>query len=187
VARLLKGADLVAGRVAFRYAESIPTAAELWDAFTNVQQDRSVTRGVAKTANLFVSGRALALLGPFREGVRSGEDVRWTGQAATHGLTISYCQDAVVYKQARRLKPLLRKALRIGAGQAALLSSVGRLARIFGAWVAPPSPTRISHAWRADPEQRGLLFALRIAGVGWCVQAAQAIGLARPTRFQQAD
>jgi hypothetical protein len=188
LARLHAGEDLVAGRVDFSFAGEVPAAAELWDSVTNVQQERSVVRGVGKTANLFVSRRALELLGPFREGVRSGEDVRWTGQCTAHGLALSYCPEAVVCKRARPFGGLVRKALRVGAGQAAVLSRGGRLIRIAAAPVTPPSPKRIARAMRALPSgHRTMSLVVRIVFVGWCVQVAQAAGLIWPGRFREAD
>lgn len=188
LAQLRAGNDMVAGRVEFRFAEAKPTAAELWDSVINIQQERAVSRGVAKTANLFVSGKALQVLGPFREGVRSGEDVRWTGQADTLSLTLSYCSEAVVYKSARRLSPLLRKALRVGAGQAALVSRWSRPFRIAAMLALPPSPKGLRCALkRADNNTLVPWLTLRLIAVGWCVQASQGIGLMLPGRFRQAD
>lgn len=181
------GSDLVAGQVEFRFQGNPPTAAELWDSVTNVQQERAVARGVAKTANLFVSARALRALGPFREGVRSGEDVRWTGQCKELGLVLGYCSSAVVYKPARTLGPLLRKALRVGAGQAAILSRAGRLARLVAMGIVPPPPARIRRALARVPGRWHPWLALRLVTVGWCVQVAQGIGLMFPDRFRQAD
>lgn len=188
LARLRAGDDVVAGRVQFRFVAEPASAAELWDSVTNVQQERAVARGVAKTGNLFVSGRALRALGPFREGVRSGEDVRWTGQCAARGLKLTYCADAVAYYNARPLGPLLRKALRVGAGQAALFSPGYRLVRFVGMCVLPPSPSRIRRALAARGRARrdpGLV--LRLVGVGWGIQVAQGIGLMLPGRFREAD
>lgn len=188
LAGLRSGNDLAAGRVEFRFAGDRPTAAELWDSVINIQQERAVARGVAKTANLFVSRRALQLLGPFREGVRSGEDVRWTGQAAGLGLKLSYCPDAVVYKKARRLSPLLRKALRVGAGQASLFNPAHRVLRIAGMFLLPPSPGKVRRAYRqADKSARVPWLFIRLLSVAWCVQVTQAMGLMFPGRFRHAD
>lgn len=182
-----EGSELVAGQVEFRFRGNPPTAAELWDSVTNVQQERAVARGVAKTANLFVSARALQILGPFREGVRSGEDVRWTRQCQNLGLALIYCPAAVVYKPARTLGPLLRKALRVGAGQAAILSRTGRLARLVAMGIVPPSPARVRRALARLPGRWHPWLAVRLIAVGWCVQVAQGIGLMFPDRFRQAD
>lgn len=186
--KLQSGIDLVAGHVEFRFSENQATAAELWDSVINIQQERAVKRGIAKTANLFVSRRAVDILGPFREEVRSGEDVRWTGQAPGLGLKLSYCPNAVVYKKARRLLPLLRKALRVGAGQAALVPRWSRPFRIAAMMVLPPSPKGLRRALkRTDNNTLVPWLALRLIVVGWCVQASQGIGLMLPSRFRQAD
>jgi glycosyltransferase involved in cell wall biosynthesis len=122
-----EGADLVAGHVRFGFGGT-PSAAQLMDAITNLDQQGSVAaRGVAKTGNLFVKRRVFDELGPFDSRRRSGGDVEFTARATGAGFCLVYAGDAVGEKPARRVFALARKQYRVGRGQVA--SAHGRGAR----------------------------------------------------------
>jgi hypothetical protein len=182
------GRGMVAGAIVFTFSRQPPTPGELWDSVTNVQQDLAVRRGVAKTGNLFVHQAVFASVGPFREGVRSGEDVRWTGAATAAGWPLVYAEAARVEYRARAGEALLRKAARTGAGKARLMGLPSRLARGAGYLVVPPSPWKVrrlikSHAGRA--RNRALL--LEVWLVAWSVRAAHGLGLLFRSAFRRAD
>src|SRR5690625_564449 len=110
-------ADLVGGHVEFTFSER-GSAAERFDSLINVEvKDNIARKGVAKTGNLFVRRDLFSIVGPFREDVRSGGDVEWTGRATRTGFRIIYGRDVVVYYAARPLIPLLKKMYRVGKGQ----------------------------------------------------------------------
>lgn len=108
--------DIVAGAVKFDYRDKV-NAAKITDALTSIRVKEAVLeRGVAYTANLFVRKEVFSKIGLFEEGIRSGGDVRWTGNAGSSGYKIGYAEDAVVYKFARSARELYRKKIRTGKG-----------------------------------------------------------------------
>jgi hypothetical protein len=62
-------------------------------------------------------------MGMFREGVRSGEDVRWTKYCTDSGLHLGYSEQTKVFKFARGTLALLKKQVRVGKGQMRLWRS----------------------------------------------------------------
>ena len=108
---------LFGGCVKFNF-EGQMTVGKLYDSITNVQMEHSIThQQKAKTANLWVHKQVLQDMGKFREGVRSGEDVRWTKHCTDSGLHLGYSQHTKVYKFARGTLALLKKQVRVGKGQ----------------------------------------------------------------------
>lgn len=108
--------DIAAGAVQFDFGDKV-TAAKITDTLTSIRVKEAVSeRGVAYTANLFVRKAVFTKTGLFEEGVRSGGDVRWTGNATSSGFKIGYSEDAVVYKFARTARELYRKKIRTGKG-----------------------------------------------------------------------
>lgn len=110
-----RNADLAAGRVRMVFPRG-ETAAERYDASGNMRNDKSVQRGVAKTANIFVFRRVFNEFGHFPETLISGGDVYWTGGAVDAGHNLVYAEDAIVEHPARGLKQILKKKFRIGRG-----------------------------------------------------------------------
>lgn len=108
---------LFGGCVKFNF-EGHMTVGKLYDSITNVQMEHSITQQQkAKTANLWVHGQVLQDMGKFREGVRSGEDVRWTKHCTDNGIHLGYSEQTKVYKFARGTMALLTKQVRVGKGQ----------------------------------------------------------------------
>lgn len=120
-----QGADLIAGDVRFSYRADEPSTGEKYDSIANVQVKRSVAKGQAPTANLFVKRILFESIGQFPEGVRSGGDVLWTRQATQHGYKLAFCRKAVAVKPARSLSALLRKHWRVGKGRARVAEKHG--------------------------------------------------------------
>ena len=109
--------DLIGGKVTFTFSKEY-TIAEFLDSVTNMQIENNIrTRGVAKTANLFVRKSVFKSIGLFPDHVRSGGDVIWTRQASQAGLKLNYSEKAEVFHPARKLMPLLKKQYRVGFGQ----------------------------------------------------------------------
>lgn len=108
---------LFGGCVKFNFEDRM-TVGKLYDSITNVQMEYSIThQQKAKTANLWVHKQVLQDMGKFREGVRSGEDVRWTKHCTDSGLHLGYSEETIVYKFARGTLALLTKQVRVGRGQ----------------------------------------------------------------------
>lgn len=114
---MLKGAhDIIAGRVDFDLGPD-PYAANIVDSVTSINMKKAVAeRGVAYTANLFVTKQAMEKTGYFEEGTRSGGDVRWSMKAQKKGFKIEYCEQSVVFKKPRDAKQLFKKKMRTGKG-----------------------------------------------------------------------
>lgn len=173
-------ADLVGGRVAFTFGER-RTGAEIFDALTNMQVAENVrSRGVAKTANLFLRRDVVTRIGPFPAHLQSGGDVVWTRAATRQGLRLVYGSDVVVYHPARRLGALLRKQYRVGAGQRAIWRDerrpIGKAARSVVVGFLPPFPGAFRRMLRrASPPVRGWETA-RVWFAGWAARVATSLG-----------
>lgn len=112
---------IVGGRVDLAPADpSRPTAAELYDRATYLDQRRHVERShFAATANLFTRKAVFDAVGGFdvRFPSASGEDYEWGLRVRDAGLRIVYCDEArVVHPAAGTLTALSRKARRIREG-----------------------------------------------------------------------
>lgn len=109
-------ADMAAGRIRFDFSDE-PTSAERFDALMNMRNDKSINKGVAKTANLFVRRRVFDQIGSFPDYLISGGDVFWTRKATNAGFELVFAPRAVVRHPSRQLGELLRKQYRVGIGQ----------------------------------------------------------------------
>ncbi len=108
--------DLFGGNVIFNFEEKI-TAAKVYDSITNIQMERIIKeRNVAVTANLWIKKHVFNEIGLFVEGIRSGEDIAWTGRCTSQGYQLGYCEHCITYKFARDTKALLKKRFRTGKG-----------------------------------------------------------------------
>ncbi|MBD1390553.1 glycosyltransferase family 2 protein [Neiella sp. HB171785] len=117
--------DLFGGQVMFNFEDRV-TAGKVYDSVTNVQMEYAIKqRKAAKTANLWVRRNVFSNIGMFEEGVRSGEDMRWTGYCSEQGLLLEYCDSCTVFKYARSTSELLKKQIRVGKGQVRLWQEQG--------------------------------------------------------------
>lgn len=174
-----EAADLAAGQVRFVLSPRAG-AAEVLDAITNLDQERSVAeRGVAKTGNLFATRRVLEAIGPFAER-RSGCDVEWTARASGAGFALVYAPDAIVEKPARGALALARKQYRVGRGQVALWRASGeplravlpRVARCF----QPGRPSALSERLRRRAPEGARAGLARVWLAAWAIAAVQGVG-----------
>jgi len=185
---LERRADLVGGFVRFSF-DGAPTGAQIWDASTNMQVETNIrTRGVAKTANLFVRREVVEAIGPFPVAAPSGGDVAWTRRATAAGFTLTFEPAAEVLHPARRLGALACKQLRVGRGQAALLDAGGAVRRAL--WLLlPPRPGELRDQLRAAGHRPSHALFLRVWTAAWVCRAATAAGIlpalpqARPTEL----
>ncbi|MGJ8682613.1 glycosyltransferase family 2 protein [Paraglaciecola sp.] len=122
---------LFGGCVKFNF-EDKTTIGKLYDSITNVQMEHSILhQQKAKTANLWVHKTVFSEKGMFREGVRSGEDVRWTKFCTDSGMHLGYSEHTKVYKFARGTFELLKKQIRVGKGQMRLWRSRSEVKKQF--------------------------------------------------------
>lgn len=111
-------AEIVGGNVIFTFNHSKKTISEIYDSIVNVQMEKSILkRNQAKGGNLWFKKKVIEVCGLFEEGVRSGEDVRWTKQCHSSGVRLDYNASNIVYYPARKFKPLLVKQLRVAKGK----------------------------------------------------------------------
>jgi hypothetical protein len=158
VRALEAGADLAGGKVRFVFSPR-PSAAEVYDSITNMQNERSIReRGVCKTANLFARAAVFAAVGLFPHDLPSGGDVIWTGRATAAGHRIVYNQRAEVAHPTRRLPALLKKHFRVGRGHHAIRAEQ-RLRAAPAATPSAPSAAapRLGKLARARRALRGFL------------------------------
>jgi GT2 family glycosyltransferase len=177
------GADLVGGRVMFRFSRR-PRVGELTDALWHLDVERQIADNRAcMTANLLVRRAVFEAVGSFDARVRSGGDGRWTRRATDAGFQLTYAADAVVTKEARRLGPLLAKAYRIGRGLPAAWTERGagrsRIGRGLLRQMLPVSPAalRMQIARRGTLEMDGRLGALWAST--WLMEAVRGVGVLR--------
>lgn len=173
---LERRADLVGGFVRFQF-DGAPTGAQLWDASTNMQVETNIrTRGVAKTANLFVRREVVEAIGPFPVAAPSGGDVAWTRRATAAGFSLLFEPAAEVLHPARRLAALAHKQLRVGRGQAAHVNAGGAVRRAM--WLLlPPSPSQVHEQLRAAGHRAANAVFLRVWTAAWICRAATAAGI----------
>lgn len=171
-------AHVVGGNVLFDFEGKL-TAAKVFDALTNIRMRESIeTRGVAKTANLFIKKRVFDEVGLFPEGVRSGADVRWTHKVSSKGLGIQFCPDSIVYKPARGFWELLKKQWRVGVHQPLIWIDLNKrrtilqcLKKIF----IPVSPLSIKRLLKRQGTNEMEEFFLRVWMVAQIVKVTMGI------------
>lgn len=142
------GCDMIGGRVEFFYSPQ-RTGAEIYDSLVNMQNHVCIPeRGVAKTANFFAKKSIFDELGLFPE-VQSGGDVLYSGKATKSGYRLLYGENVRVKHPARKLKELLGKSLRTGAGNLSVRREANdlswwKLTKSF-AWalLVPPHPGQL--------------------------------------------
>lgn len=136
-------ADIIGGDVKFTYSPK-QTPSEIYDSLININMKESILRrNCAKTANLFVKREVVNRVGLFKEGIRSGEDVRWTTEAVNSGFKIGFSEKAVVYKPARRFKELLKKQWRVSKHQPIIWNDTGKNVSILKVFLRLIRPSGI--------------------------------------------
>lgn len=111
-------AEIVGGNVIFAFNHAKKTISEIYDSLINVQMEKSILRrNQAKGGNLWFKKKVIEVCGQFEEGVRSGEDVRWTKHCHSSGVRLDYNDSNIVYYPARKFKPLVKKQLRVAKGK----------------------------------------------------------------------
>ena len=157
--------DMLAGQVRFEVEED-DDLGSIYDGLFNVDGQFSVAKGWAPTANLFVRRWIFERHGAFNEGVRSGEDYRYTRALVAAGMRLRYVPSVLVYKRPRTLVQLIEKQRRVARGQVYVWRREGRVYSYFAKalyrGIVPPNPLAL---WRrirdrGSPWMRGYFVRL---------------------------
>ena len=89
------------------------TIAELYESTYAFEPRKYVSRGWAPTANMGAWRRVFKGVGPFDDDHYSGGDGEWGSRATQLGISIGFCENALVHHPARTLPEILRKRRRI--------------------------------------------------------------------------
>jgi glycosyltransferase involved in cell wall biosynthesis len=110
---------LVAGKIEIFFKDpGRPTAAEIYDAATNLQQEKYVQDyNYGATANLFTFKKVFELVGYFDSSLKSGGDAEWGLRVHSQGYGLIYAEDSCVAHPARySLAQLSKKIIRQTGG-----------------------------------------------------------------------
>lgn len=103
VAAICEGADVVCGGVEVFARRGRLHPIEAYELVHAFPQERYVRKhGGGVTANLVVSRRAFAVVGPFNSDLLSGADIEWGQRARTAGVHAAFVESAMVRHPARR-------------------------------------------------------------------------------------
>ncbi len=164
--------DIVAGRVEFEFSDP-DSSWEIYDSLVNMDNRFSVSRGEAKTANVFVRKSLFEKFRLFDDSAKSGEDVKWTSDMVKQGCRLSYCHEAVVYHPTRLKAETLVKARRVGSGSRHKYGAL-LLFLFFVKGFLPPNPFK----WRSLLKRKESKVPLcRIYFPVWSVGINQSIGV----------
>lgn len=154
----LPNGGIVAGRVELYYQNpSRPTAVELFDSITFLQQKRYVEQDhFGATANLFTFKAVLDSVGPFNTAMKSGGDAEWGNRVFDQGYTVAYAEDSWVAHPARQSwGELYKKVVRITGGGHDLRAPTRRSPSL-GVWLKllqdlkPPTRTALQQLNNSD-------------------------------------
>lgn len=184
-----QNSDIVGGDVRFDFEGNI-TAGKIYDSLTNIKMKESIEKkGVAKTANLFIRKSVFDKVGMFPEGIRSGADVIWTGNAKRNGLSLDFCESAIVYKKARGFAALVKKQWRVGLHQPIIWKETGNkknLLSLFIKLLKPVNPLSVKKLIADKGTTETNSYFLRIIFVAqvikWVATAANIKGLIQLNR-----
>ena len=110
---------LVAGKIEIFFKNpGRPTAAEVYDAVTNLQQKKYVQDyNYGATANLFTFKKVFEQVGYFDSSLKSGGDAEWGLRVHSQGYSLIYAEDSCVAHPARySLAQLTKKIIRQTGG-----------------------------------------------------------------------
>jgi len=132
-------ADIVSANIVYEYSSQKPGIAEIWDATFGVNVKIAIVKHkYAPGGCLFVKRAVFDKLGKFEEGIRSGGDFSFTNQAVLNGMSLLFCEDAVVKYPAKKFPELTRKAIRVGKGQIGIWIKSGKFWKYFTKSILKP-------------------------------------------------
>jgi GT2 family glycosyltransferase len=120
--------DRIAGKIRLYYKSDKLTKAELYEKIYAFNQDMYVEQdGTGVTANMFSHKYVFDKVGLFKEDLLSGGDYEWSIRAREANYKINYSDNVIVNHPARyHLNELVKKAKRVGGGQAGFDPSSGK-------------------------------------------------------------
>lgn len=164
------------------YSKSKITAGDIYDSIINIDNQKTVKEsGVAKTACLAVSARAIEQVGLFSEGTRSGGDVLWTSKSTSLGFQLEFLPDWVVHKESRNTQGLIKKQFRVSSGWYNIWKSNGTvlpnfLKRVILFFV-PPNPVQLFNTAKRRGVHLSIVNKLSMAMLGWVLRLISAVGI----------
>lgn len=171
---------LVAGPVEIE-THTPPNAIERFERFWRFDQESWVSQGWAATANLMAERSAFEAIDGFdTEYPHIGEDVDFCIRAGRAGLSLGFCQSALVHHGAEReFGPVIRRAFFHGYSSAQVLWRLG-VGHVAWRHPRPLVSPEAALAWhgiaahslpRAERRRQGALamavYASRVAGSAW--------------------
>lgn len=169
---LTRKCQLVAGQVKFLF-HNPDNLYEIYDSVSNMQQEEKIKKNQgAATANLFSYKKLFKQVGYFDNQLISGGDISWTLKAIKGGNKICYEPTAVVEHPTRDKIALLKKQIRIGYGQVAIIKNQRK--KNTGLWllitmlkkISPPT-TFLRKKLKQALSQVSLLTYLKIYLIKW--------------------
>ncbi|MDA9116838.1 glycosyltransferase [Pontimonas sp.] len=146
---LVRGADIVAGRIELTFSRFPLTPAACYEKLFSFDQEKNARLGLSTTANLIAYKSVFHRYGLFNGAESSGEDFQWTGSASAQGARLIFADNVVVQHPAREsLQGLIRKAARVASGFHRDEDALSRLGAarsyFFATRGAPPSLSKVS-------------------------------------------
>lgn len=118
-ALLNHGSDIVGGKIEIFTNNPPPNAAELYDMFFGINQEKFINElGFSATANLFIPRTVIKNAGGFNPNLKSSGDKEWCLRAQKMGYKLIYSESAVVRHPARdTMQQVLKKVRRKVGGE----------------------------------------------------------------------
>lgn len=107
--------QIILGELKFQFPKN-PSTYHLADALLFMPNTENAPKGSAPVFACMLTREDFDLVGEFREDMRSGADLEWTGRAVKNGMELKSCPEAIVFYPSRGFMGLMRKAYRIGNG-----------------------------------------------------------------------
>ncbi len=114
-----EGASCIIGGEVVLSLSPKPTAVELYQYMAGFMQRENIEqRGFSATANIFVTRRAIEVIGEFSENLLSGGDCEWCWRSAEHGIPTKFAPEVKVASFPRKsLVSAIRQARRVAGGR----------------------------------------------------------------------
>ena len=173
--------NVYAANVKF-YSKSKSTSGDIYDSIINIDNQKTVKQsGVAKTACLAVSSKAIEKVGLFEEKIRSGGDVLWTSKSTSMGFQLMFMPDWIVRKESRNTHNLIKKQFRVSSGWYKIWQVDGTVIPNFVKRVLlffiPPNPLQLFNTAKRRGVNLSVFDKLSITLLGWGLRLVSAVGI----------
>lgn len=169
--------DLIGGKIEFKY-KNPKSPWETYDALSNMDNQFSVAKGHAKTANLFVKKSVFQEIGLFLNGISSGGDVEFTYRATSRNFRLVYGENVIVQHPTRTRWELKTKSIRVARGQARLQPAIVQKLMLTAKYLLPISHIKLLRKYR-EKRSTNLWFAFHLLWVSVRIKCLMAIELWR--------